>query len=48
MSQSRGIKGTTTDEAFVEQCSLWERGASVGADFDIFAFEDILHAQEDL
>ena len=28
MSQSRSIKGGTTDEAFKEQCFLWERGAS--------------------
>ena len=26
---------------------LWERGASVGADFDLFNFQDLLHAQED-
>ena len=33
MSQSHRIKGGTTDEVFKEQCFLWERGASVGADF---------------
>ena len=36
MSQSHRIKGWTTDEAFEEQCFLWERGASVGADFYFF------------
>ena len=40
MSQSRRIKGGTTDEAFEEQFFLWERGASVVVDFDL------LHAQE--
>ena len=31
MSQSYGkLKGGTTDEAFQEQCFLWERGALVG------------------
>ena len=29
MSQSHRIEGETTDEAFEEQCFLWERGASV-------------------
>ena len=33
-------EGTTTDEAFQEQCFLWERGASVGADFNLFIFQD--------
>ena len=28
------VKGGATDEAFKEQCFLWERGASVGADSD--------------
>ena len=28
MSQSQRIKGGTTDEAFEDQCFLWERGAS--------------------
>ena len=46
MSQSHNIKGGTTDEAFEEQCFLWERGAAVGADFHLFNFQDILHAQE--
>ena len=27
------ITDGTTDEAFAEQCFLWERGASVGATF---------------
>ena len=33
----------TTDEAFEEQCFLWERGDSVGADFDLFNSQDLLH-----
>ena len=28
----------TTDEAFMEQCFLWERGASVGADLNLKTF----------
>ena len=36
MSQSYKIKGRTTDEAFQEQCFLWERGASFVADFTFF------------
>ena len=35
-------------EAFQEQCFVWERGASVGAVFDLFHFYDILHTQEPL
>ena len=35
-SQSRRIKGGTSDEAFQVQCFLWERGASVDVDFDLF------------
>ena len=38
MSQSHRIKGGAPDEAFQEQCFLWERGASVRADFDLFRF----------
>ena len=34
------------DEAFEVQCFLWERGASAGADFGLFNFQDLLHAQE--
>ena len=30
MSQSHRAKDGTTDDAFQEQCFLWERGASVG------------------
>ena len=30
MSESHRFKGGTTDEAFQQQCFLWERGASVG------------------
>ena len=44
MSQSHRIKGGTTDEVFQEQCFVWERGASVGA--DLFNLQDLLHAQE--
>ena len=44
MSQSHRIKGGTIDEAFQEQCSLWERGASVGLTF--FNLQDLSHAQE--
>ena len=40
MSQSHGVKGSTTDEAFQEQCFLWEGGASVGVDFECFDFQD--------
>ena len=36
----------TSDEAFQEQCFLWERGASVCADFDLFNFQEFLYAQE--
>lgn len=35
MSKSHRIKGGTTDEAFQKQCFLWERGATVGADFEL-------------
>ena len=45
MSQSHEIKGGATDEAFQEQCFLWERGASVALDFNLLNFEDCLHAQ---
>ena len=38
MSQIHRIKGGTTDEAFQEQCWLWERGASVGVDFELFFY----------
>lgn len=41
MSQSHQLKGETTDKAFQEQSVLWERGASVSADFDIFNFQDL-------
>ena len=33
------VKGGTTDEAFQERSFLWERGASVGADFDLLTFK---------
>ena len=35
------IKVVTADDAFQEQCFLWERGASVGADSQALA-----HVQE--
>lgn len=41
MSQSHTIKGGTTDEAFEEQCFLWETGASVLLTF--FNLQDLLH-----
>ena len=31
----------------MEQCFLWERGASVGADFDLFNFQHLWHAQQE-
>ena len=46
MSQSHGIQGGTADKAFQGQCFLWERGASVGRDFDLFNHQGILQAQE--
>ena len=41
MSQSHGIKGRSTNEAFQEQCFLWERGASVG----LLNFKDLLQVE---
>ena len=38
MSQSHRVEGGTTDEAFQEQRFLWERGAPVGADFELLNF----------
>ena len=35
MSQSHRIKGGATDEAFEEQCFVWERGASAVAEFGL-------------
>ena len=46
MSQNLRIKGGTTGEAFQERCFLWEKGTPVGADFDLFYFQNLLHAQE--
>ena len=37
MSQIHRIKGETTDEAF--QCFMWERGASVDANFGLFTLK---------
>ena len=34
----------TPHEAFQEQCFLWEKGASVGVDFDHFNSQDLLQA----
>ena len=48
MSQSRRIKGGITGEAFQEHCFLWEKRASVGVDFDLFNYQDLLHAQEQI
>ena len=39
-------KVAAPDGAFEEKCFLWERGAFVGLDFDLFDFRDFLHAQE--
>ena len=39
------LKGGTTEEVFQEQCFLWERGASVGAELDLFSFKDFLFIQ---
>lgn len=36
----------TTDEAFWELCSLWERGAPVDADLDLIHCQGLAHAQE--
>ena len=46
MSQSLRVKIRTTNEAFQEQCFLWERGAPVGAKVDHFNFQDLVCAQE--
>ena len=46
MSQSHQINGGTTDEEFQAQCFLWENGASVAADFNLFNFQHLSHAQE--
>ena len=35
-------------EAFQEQRFLWERGVSLGADFDLSNFQDLLHAQKQI
>ena len=46
MSQNHGIKGGTFDEPFQEKCCLWESGASVGVNFDLFNVKELLQAQE--
>ena len=55
MSQSHKVtnfKSRTIDEAFQEQCFLWERGASVGAidllHRPIFNCQDIVHAPQSI
>lgn len=40
MSQSHGFEGGTADDALHEQ----NRGASVGADFDLFNIQDLSHS----
>ena len=45
VTKSQKIKGGTTDEAFQEQCFVWERGAPVVVDF--FTFK-IIHMQQNL
>ena len=47
MSRSHWIKGGTTDEAFQDQGFLWERGASVCADFFFFMSFEIFHMHKD-
>ena len=37
MSQSHQFKGGAADEAFQEQCFLWERGAPVGMNFGLWS-----------
>ena len=47
MSQNHRIKSVITDVVFQEQCFLWERDASVGAEFDLFNIKDLyVHAEE--
>ena len=41
MSQSRRIKGGTTDEVFKEPCFLWERAASGVWTLNFFTFQDL-------
>ena len=40
------LKEARRDEAFKELWFLWERRASVGADFDLFKYQELLHAQK--
>ena len=37
------MKRVTIGEAFQEHCFLLERRASVGAESDLFNFQDLLH-----
>lgn len=51
MSQSHSDTGRTADEvseALQEQCFLWEEGTSFVADFGLFSFQDLLHAQKSI
>lgn len=38
VSQNYRMKGEATDGAFQEQCFVWEKGASVRADFELLNF----------
>lgn len=44
--QSHWIKIGNTDEAFQERFFLWEREASIGVDFDLCNYQDLLHTKE--
>ena len=51
MTMQRGVtelKGRTTDEAFREQCFMWEKGASVGPDFFFFLSFKIFYMHKNL
>ena len=41
MSESHGIKDGATGEGFQEQWCLWERGAPVGGEVDLFNLQDL-------
>ena len=43
---SQGIKGEPTRDAFQKQCFLWEKGASVGADFSSHAQKSTIRITE--
>ena len=46
ISECHGNKGGTTDDAFQVLFFQLERGASVGAGFDLFKFQYLLHVEE--